>query len=115
MRRLLLAVALVVSGCATAPAPQPQPAIPSTPAPRPQTSLIGMTAGELIQRFGSPRIQVREGAGLKLQFRAANCVLDTYLYASGSGAAERVTHVEARLPSGADTDSRGCIAALDAS
>jgi hypothetical protein len=72
-----------------------------------------MTAGELVQRFGVPILQVREGVGLKLQFRGQACVLDTYLYppAQGGGA-ERVTHVDARLRTGADADQSSCIAAL---
>ena len=31
--------------------------------------LIGLTATELVARFGAPALQVREGTGLKLQFR----------------------------------------------
>jgi len=109
MRRLFLAAALALGGCATAPQPQP---LPVAPPPRPAFSLVGLTAGELVQRLGAPALQVREGAGLKLQFRRPSCVLDAYLYASGAGTVERVTHVEARLPSGSDTDTRGCMAAF---
>jgi hypothetical protein len=72
-----------------------------------------MTAAELVQRLGMPTIQVREGAGVKLQFRGDACVLDAYLYAPvQGGGAERVTHVDARLRSGADTDQLACVAAL---
>ena len=71
-----------------------------------------MTAGELVQRFGQPALQVREGPGLKLQFRGP-CVLDAYLYPPDSGrGAERVTHVDTRLASGIATDQAGCIRAL---
>jgi hypothetical protein len=115
MRRLFLAAALILGGCATAPEPAPQPVAPVRPPPRQSLSLVGLTAGELVQRLGAPALQVREGAGLKLQFRRANCVLDAYLYASGAGTAERVTHVDARLPSGADADPRGCMAAFGVS
>ena len=73
-----------------------------------------MTAAELVQRLGSPALQVREGQGLKLQFRASRCVLDAYLYPPpGAVAPLRVTWVDARLRSGADTDQRGCVAALE--
>jgi hypothetical protein len=76
---------------------------------------MGLTASELVQRFGTPALQIREGVGLKLQFRAPACVLDTYLYPPTAGhGVERVSHVDARLRSGVDTDQRGCIAALDA-
>jgi CubicO group peptidase (beta-lactamase class C family) len=113
MHRIVpLAAALLLAGCATRPAPQPQP---QTPAPTVQkkqlsTDLIGATAGELIQAFGQPALQVREGAGLKLQWRGRNCVLDTYLYLQGS--VERVAHVDTRLPSGNDTDRDQCVASL---
>ena len=72
-----------------------------------------MTAGELVQRLGTPVLQIREGRSLKLQFRASSCILDAYLYppASGQGV-ERVTYVDTRLRSGIDTDQAGCIAAL---
>jgi hypothetical protein len=112
MRRIFfLSAALLLAGCATRPAPQPQP---HTPAPVQKkelsTDLIGATAGELIQAFGQPALQVREGAGLKLQWRGRNCVLDTYLYLQGS--VERVAHVDTRLPSGNDTDRDQCVASL---
>jgi len=115
MRRLFPSAAiLLLSACATAPqqAPTPRPT-PVTPAPvRESGGLIGLTAGELVQRFGSPALQVREGPGLKLQFRG-RCVLDVYLYGPPQGGGpERVTHVDTRLASGNDTPQAGCIAAL---
>ena len=47
--------------------------------PQVRSNLIGMSAGELIQRMGQPALQVREGPGLKLQFRGRSCILDAYL------------------------------------
>ena len=72
-----------------------------------------MSAGELIQRMGQPALQIREGPGLKLQFRGRSCILDAYLYppTDGSGA-ERVTHVDTRLENGSDTSQPACIASL---
>lgn len=115
MRRLTLAAALLLSACATRPAPQPGPAQPPPvqPAPHVRGDLLGMTAAELVQRFGQPALQVREGPGLKLQFRGAACVLDAYLYPPPQGAgAARVTHVDTRYRSGADAPQPACIAAL---
>src|SRR6266581_3013173 len=85
MRRFILASTLILSACATAPQqPPPQPA-QVTPT-RPETRrLIGLTAQELVGHFGNPALQVREGNSLKLQFRSRRCVLDAYLYPSGSG------------------------------
>jgi hypothetical protein len=73
---------------------------------------MGLTPNELVGHFGSPALQVREGTSLKLQFRGRRCVLDAYLYPS-TGGAMRVTHVDARLPSGVDADQAACISALE--
>jgi hypothetical protein len=116
MRHSVCILTLVLAGCAARPsAPEPTPA-PVTAAPRPQvrSSILGLTAAELVGHFGNPALQVREGAGLKLQFRSPRCVLDAYLYPPGSGSGvQRVTYVDARLTSGAATDQAACIAALE--
>jgi hypothetical protein len=115
MRRIVLFATVLLAGCATAPEPSPQPAsIPVATTPAARGPLIGLTVGELVQRLGTPALQIREGQGLKLQFRASSCVLDAYLYTPPSGqGAERVAHVDARLRSGADTDQTACVAALE--
>ena len=114
MRRLALLAILLAAGCTPTPDPQPQPQprpVPVTPQAR--GDLIGLAAAELVARLGTPALQIREGQGLKLQFRTASCILDAYLYPPPGGqGAERVTHVDARLRSGTDTDQRGCIAAF---
>lgn len=111
-RSIALSLTLLLAACATAPqqteTPQPTPA----PQPRETGSLIGLTAQDLIGRFGAPALQVREGSSLKLQFRGVGCVLDAYLYPSGGSGALKVTHVDTRLPSGADTDQAACLAGL---
>jgi hypothetical protein len=71
-----------------------------------------MTANELVQHFGKPRLQIVEGEGTKLQFSGPNCVLDVYLYPSGSGA-PRATHIEARNSQGADVSAQSCAAAIE--
>jgi hypothetical protein len=116
MRRILLFAAVLLTGCATAPEPTRQPSSIPVVITRPAARgpLIGLTIGELVQRLGTPALQIREGQGLKLQFRASSCVLDAYLYTPPSGqGAERVAHVDARLRSGADTDQTACVAALE--
>ncbi len=112
MRRFLLpALLLLVAGCATAPRAVVPPVQPGPVQQR--SSLSGLTAGELLQRFGQPALQIREGPGLKLQFRGRGCVLDAYLYGPPRGQGpERVTHIDTRFPTGADADQAGCIAAL---
>ena len=112
MRRFVLASALFLSACATRPQQVTAPQPGTAPAPVKRSSeLLGWTATELIGEFGTPALQVREGSSLKLQFRRPSCVLDAYLYPSGSNP-PKVTHVDTRLPSGADTDQAACIAAL---
>jgi hypothetical protein len=115
MRRyLLIAAALFLASCATA----PQQAAPEVPeivqTPRTARSgLAGLSAGELVGHFGNPALQVREGTSLKLQFRGRTCVLDAYLYPSQGDNTPRVTHVDARTSNGADTDQAACISALE--
>ena len=115
MRRLVPCAILALSACSPRPAVQPTPAQPARPVQQSRQvrgDLIGMTASELGQRLGRPAFQVREGPGIKLQFRGA-CVLDAYLYPSGDGGGpERVTHVDTRLASGVDTDQANCIRSL---
>src|SRR5436305_26287 len=115
MRHFILASTLLLAGCATAPQQQAAPQIPEIIAtPRTARSgLVGLTAQDLVGRFGNPALQVREGASLKLQFRGRACVLDAYLYPSQSGGVLRVTHIDARALSGVDTDQAACISALE--
>lgn len=112
MRRIAIIATLFLAGCATAPERPDELPTPVTPSPHRQSDLLGLSAGELVQRFGNPALQIREGAGLKLQFRRRGCVLDAYLYAGATGGIERVSHVDARHPNGADMNQQACITAL---
>jgi hypothetical protein len=113
-RAIALSLTLLLAACATAPQQTAAPQ-PSSPAQPEETgSLVGLTAQDLVGRFGAPALQVREGSSLKLQFRGVACVLDAYLYPSSGSGALKVTHVDTRLPSGADTDQAACLAGLGA-
>ena len=117
MRHSILLLPLVLAGCATRPV-APEPIAPVASVARPaqvRSSILGLTATELVGHFGNPALQVREGVGLKLQFRSPRCVLDAYLYPSETAGSrvERVTYVDTRLPSGATTDQAACIGALE--
>jgi len=73
-----------------------------------------MTANELIQHFGKPRLQIVEGVGTKLQFAGPNCVMDVYLYPpSGGSGAPRATTIEARNLQGVDISPQSCAAAIE--
>ena len=100
MRRLVIALPLLLSACLARPAVEPQVAQP-VPATRPGAG-----------HFGSPALQVREGTSLKLQFRGQLCVLDAYLYPAQNSML-RVTYVDTRTKTGADTDQAACISALE--
>ncbi|MDQ3247534.1 MAG: hypothetical protein M3Q52_11745 [Pseudomonadota bacterium] len=112
MRRIFaVTLALLVAGCAGG--QRPVPVAPRAVVPVERGVLIGLTAPELLQRFGAPALQVREGPGLKIQFRGARCVVDAYLYRPVTGqGVERVTHVDTRLPNGTDIDQPSCLATL---
>jgi hypothetical protein len=75
--------------------------------------VIGSNAAALAAVFGTPRLQVREGDALKLQFTGEACVLDVYLYPLTQGAEPTATYVDARRASdGLDVDRARCVAAL---
>ncbi|HXG81000.1 MAG TPA: hypothetical protein VNJ05_04290 [Sphingomicrobium sp.] len=78
------------------------------------STLNGMSANDLVQHFGRPRLQVREGDGIKLQFAGPGCFLDAYLYPAPSGqGVARVTHVDARNAQGGVVSPQYCIAAIE--
>jgi hypothetical protein len=114
-QHLALIPALLLAACMRAPqgpAVQPVPSVQTQPQPEEQGNLSGLTAQELVGRFGTPALQIREGSSLKLQFRGPRCVMDAYLYPSGNSGALKVTHIDTRLPSGGHIDQAACIFSL---
>jgi hypothetical protein len=133
------AALLLAAGCTTVPAttppqaaPQAQPGaeapVPPTRPPTPPATharapeilrlpglepVIEHDAASLVRRFGTPRLDVREGDMRKLQFAGEPCVLDVFLYPLHEGAEPVATHVEARRGSdGQEVDRAACVAAL---
>ena len=75
--------------------------------------VIGRDGTALANIFGPPRLEVKEGDAMKLQFSGQACVLDIYLYPLRPGAQPSATHVEARRASdGEDVDRAACVRAL---
>ncbi|MBL4859169.1 MAG: hypothetical protein JKY36_08285 [Erythrobacter sp.] len=75
--------------------------------------VIGRNATALANIFGPPRLEVKEGDAMKLQFSGSPCVLDIYLYPLRPGAEPSATHVDARRASdGEDVDRASCVRAL---
>ena len=112
---LTSALALVLAGCAATPKPAPTPTRTVVPAPaREKGALIGLDANALSQRFGLPRLQVREGNGTKLQYAGGSCLLDAYLYPAPGGGPPRVAHVDTRNREGRAIDQDNCITMIEA-
>ena len=106
------ATVLLLSACGSN--PKPAPVTQVAPQQRERGDLIGMSASELVARLGTPRLQIREGDGTKLQFAAPDCVLDAFLYppAGGAGLA-RATHIDTRNRDGRSVDQAGCLAMIE--
>lgn len=114
---VLVLAALALSGCVSTAAVAPPPAVrPASATPRLPVAglenIIGATRGSLVAAFGQPRLDIVEGAARKLQFAGEACVFDAYLYPPQRGSEAVVTYVDARLPTGEDTDRARCAAAL---
>ena len=73
--------------------------------------VLGQNAAGLVQLFGTPDADIREGNARKLQFESKFCVLDAYLYPKGREE-PRVTYLDAREPDGSTIDRASCVAAL---
>ena len=134
----LLLLPLLSAGCVAVPSAEPPrdpgpppaesqrppPSRPQQPAPQgfvtPQIlrlpgleRVIERDATALLNTFGPPRLDVREGDMRKLQFSGEACVLDVYLYPLRPGGEPVATYVDARRPSdGLDVDRAACVAAL---
>lgn len=67
-----------------------------------------MTANELVQHFGRPRLQIQEGEGTRLQFAGPACLLDFFLY-PGQGGTPRVTYIDARNSQGVSVNQQACV------
>lgn len=111
-------LALTLGACAGPAIPRPStpPAVTAPPPtvvkPVQNNALIGSSADAIGRMFGKPRIDVTEGAGRKLQFAGAACVLDIYFYAARAGADPVATHVDARTPDGRNAEVNSCAQAL---
>ena len=118
----LAACALLLGGCVSAgtaaPAQRPASAqtgssvvrVPQVMAAQGLEGIIGASPRALLQRFGTPRIDLAEGDARKLQFAGASCVLDIFIYPVSAAAEPTATHVMARLRAGgAPADPRACI------
>jgi hypothetical protein len=120
----ILIGALLLSGCATnsvTPPPRPPigidrpaPIMPARPLveKRGLEAVMGKDSATLIQLFGTPRLDVIEVYGRKLQFVGKACVLDAYLYPDGKNKTEIVTYIDARRSDGAEVDKAACVDAL---
>lgn len=114
--RVVLLLPLALAACATPAVEAPPRAVVRAPAALPPTggAVLGQSARWLQGEFGQPAATYREGEGERLQWVTPVCVLDAYLYPPATGGAPAVTHLDTRLPSGAEVDEASCVAALRA-
>jgi hypothetical protein len=109
MKRLVLALVLLLGACAT-----PPPSRLALPAPPPKgepTGLVGLSGRELQARLGTAAFTRRENGSELWRYDGKDCRAFFFLYTEGGTA--RVRHVET-VPHGdtaADTD---CLNALRA-
>lgn len=106
MKRLGLAVFLVLSGCAATPPPAKVAAPP--PPPPGLGRLIGQTAAGVTALLGPASLDRTEGPGRQLQFIRPPCVLDVFLYPA-TGGAVTVRTAAARKPDGSRMDPGACL------
>jgi len=115
-RRSALPALLLLAACAGDPPPQasaPPPHALVVPDHDPGLDrVMGRPAAALIQLFGEPDLDLREGPSRKLQFASGVCVLDAYLALAGIKGEPVVRHIDTRTPNGDDMDRSSCIAAL---
>lgn len=111
-----LGMLFLAGACAAPEATRPAPAVrpPAQPrySPAGLETVIGRTAAYLVDQFGKPQLDIREGPARKLQFTGPACVLDAYLYPPEGKGEPIVTWVDARRSDGADFDRASCVAAL---
>lgn len=115
---LTLLTLTALAGCVTAPRTAPPvrterpPVAAPVRAPAGLEAVMGRTAAALTALFGTPGLDIREGPARKLQFGGPACVADFYLYPPARGGEPVVTHIDARLPDGRDTDRVACVETL---
>ena len=75
--------------------------------------VVGRNGTQIANVFGPPRLEVREGDALKLQFSGEACVLDVFLYPLRPAGEPVATHLEARRASdGREVERVACVNAL---
>lgn len=116
-----IALLALLAGCgAQSSGKLPAPAsVSSRPAPPPifrapptGDPILGQDVAAVSRLLGSPRLDVREGAGRKLQFTGAGCVVDVYFYAPRAQGEPVATHIDARGADGRDADRSYCLGAM---
>jgi hypothetical protein len=93
---------------ATAAAVVPPAGLPAPPPPAMPADLTGMGAAEVLALLGSPDFRRSEPPAELWQYRAADCILDVFLYRDPGG--YRVVHAETRQRRQIVATGNGCSA-----
>ena len=112
MRRLPLALLLIIAACGPTTPPQvapPPPVAPPAPAPIGLTRVLSHTSAEAQALLGAPTLDRIEGKGRQLQFARGTCVLDLFLYPPTPDAEPRVKSAAARRRDGGPLDAASCL------
>ncbi len=107
----------IYGSAASAAAAQARPQTSAVPPPGAPAAvddpkkLVGLDRTQLEALLGLPAMQRREGAAELWQYRAANCVLDLFLYAAPDGRV-RATHADLRARRDNRAPPQGCFAEI---
>ena len=80
--------------------------------PPPGDPVLGQNAAAVSKLLGPPRLDLREGAGRKMQFTGAGCIIDIYFYAPRAQGDPVATHIDTRGADGRDADRAYCLGAM---
>ena len=94
LRRFCFALTVAALLAACGHAPDAAPSIAAAPAAFDTTGLSGLSAAQLVARYGKPDFRRSDPPAQLWQYRRAGCVLDVFLYRDAG--VFRVAHAEAR-------------------
>ena len=106
----VLLTAFLIGGCAASGPADLQSGTPKLQQATSGTALVlDQPAQAILALLGGPKLDRQDRGARQLQFIAAGCVIDIYLYAKSAGAEAVATYAEARRNDGSTMDAGQCI------